>query len=234
MNSIGSATPLNIRDAETTQNVDIFMENASFTGATGTGFGLLSARPATCTAGSGGTYHASPTGSYGVAYWATDANSGNGELYVCTATNTWTGIYQPYTYPHPLVSGGSPSVANPVFSPSSGVPSLSVTITDSTGGVTICYRTDGGTPTASVAGVCDSPAITYSGAVSITVNPTTLKAIGTLSGDTNSGVTSSTYGGAAPGGTQIGPGVSVGPGVQITLLELRKFSSLSDLKMRHR
>jgi hypothetical protein len=34
-------------------------------------------------------------------------------LYVCTSTNTWTGIYQPYAYPHPLVSGGSVKAGNP-------------------------------------------------------------------------------------------------------------------------
>jgi hypothetical protein len=76
-----------------------------FNGSSGTGFGTLANRPTSCTAGPGGTYYTSPTGSYGVAYFATDANGGNGELYVCTATNTWTGVYQPYTYPHPLVSG---------------------------------------------------------------------------------------------------------------------------------
>ena len=86
---------------------------ASFNGSTGTGFGLLSARPSTCTAGPGGVYDTSPTGSYGVAYFATDANSGNGELYVCTAANTWTAIYQPYTYPHPLVSGTATSTPPP-------------------------------------------------------------------------------------------------------------------------
>lgn len=86
-------------------NQAFYAPNASFNGTSGTGFGSLAARPSTCTAGPGGTYDTSPTGSYGVGYFATDANSGNGELYVCTATNTWTGIYQPYTYPHPLVSG---------------------------------------------------------------------------------------------------------------------------------
>jgi hypothetical protein len=105
-------TELRIGDTSTTQNVDVFIENANFNGTTGTGFGPLAARPSTCTPGPGGTYYTSPTGSYGVAYWATDSNSGNGELYVCSATNTWTGIYQPYTYPHPLVagtqSGGNP------------------------------------------------------------------------------------------------------------------------------
>jgi hypothetical protein len=81
--------------------------SSPFNGTTGTGFGTLTNRPSTCTAGPGGTYGQSPTGSYGVAYFATDANSGNGELYVCTATNTWTAIYTPYTYPHPLTTGGS-------------------------------------------------------------------------------------------------------------------------------
>ncbi len=78
-----------------------------FNGTTGTGFGTLANRPTTCTAGPGGTYGQSPTGSYGVAYFATDANSGIGELYVCTSANTWTPIYEPYTYPHPLTTGGS-------------------------------------------------------------------------------------------------------------------------------
>jgi hypothetical protein len=73
-----------------------------FNGTTGTGFGTLSNRPSTCAAGPGGAYDTSPTGSYGVGYFATDDNSGNGVLYVCTAANVWTNIYTPYTYPHPL------------------------------------------------------------------------------------------------------------------------------------
>ena len=81
--------------------------SGGFTGVVGTGFGSLSNCPSSCTAGRGGTYYTSPTGSYGVAYFATDANGGKGELYVCTSANTWTGIYQPYTYPHPLETGGS-------------------------------------------------------------------------------------------------------------------------------
>ena len=78
-----------------------------FNGTTGTGYGTAANRPTTCTAGPGGTGGASPTGSYGVAYFATDANSGLGELYICTASNTWTAVYEPYTYPHPLTNGGS-------------------------------------------------------------------------------------------------------------------------------
>lgn len=101
-----------------TQNTDYYVSSdpnsgtdcSGFTGSTGVGCGPLASRPSTCTAGPGGTYGASPTGSYGAAYWATDQGSwnqsgdgfGQGELFVCTATNTWTASYTPYTYPYPL------------------------------------------------------------------------------------------------------------------------------------
>jgi hypothetical protein len=120
-NSIGSATYAMVTDLVTKNNHDYYYDcgsgnsscSGAFTGSAGTGFGPLADRPSTCTAGPGGTYNASPTGSYGVAYFATDANGGNGELYVCTSTNTWTGIYQPYAYPHPLVTGSSVNPSNP-------------------------------------------------------------------------------------------------------------------------
>jgi hypothetical protein len=78
-----------------------------FNGTTGTGFGPGQYRPLTCTAGPGGTYDTSPMGSYGVAYFTTDSTGGLAvnTLYVCTALNTWTAIYTPYTYPHPLDTG---------------------------------------------------------------------------------------------------------------------------------
>lgn len=65
-------------------NQDYYQYTSSFTGAAGTGSGLLSARPATCAAA--------------VAYWATDTST----LYQCSSANTWTIYYQPYTYPDPL------------------------------------------------------------------------------------------------------------------------------------
>lgn len=57
---------------------------AVYNGTAGVGQGTLAQRPATCT----------PL----VAYWATDTNT----LYQCSAPNTWTAYYTPYTYPHPL------------------------------------------------------------------------------------------------------------------------------------
>jgi Flp pilus assembly protein TadG len=71
-----------------------------FNGASGTGYGTLANRPANCTTG--------------VGYWATDQGNWNtfntneeGELFTCTATNTWNLKYTPYTYPHPLEAGGT-------------------------------------------------------------------------------------------------------------------------------
>jgi hypothetical protein len=100
-------------DSPSTQNRDYYLYTASFTGASGTGSGLLSARPSTCTAGPGGNQN-------GVAYWATDTNT----LYVCNPTNTWTTYYTPYTYPHPLTLG-----QNPGPSQSSGAPASPANLT---------------------------------------------------------------------------------------------------------
>jgi hypothetical protein len=77
--------------------------SSPFNGTSGTGWGTAANRPTTCT-----PY---------VGYFETDANSGNGELYVCTNTDVWTPHYQPYTYPHPLDGGIAGTDANPPASP---------------------------------------------------------------------------------------------------------------------
>ena len=94
------------------ENRDVYVYTTSFTGATGTGSGLLAARPTSCT--------------MGVAYWATDSGGNwnttnttpnDGALYKCTAPNTWTLYYTPYTYPHPLTQGSTSPLPSTPSSP---------------------------------------------------------------------------------------------------------------------
>lgn len=91
--------------------------------------------------------------------------------------------------------GGSPTtVADPTFSPAGGSYSSAqnVTISTSTPGATICYRTDGNNPSASTAGTCDAGSQTYSSPINVNTT-TTIKALATKSGMTNSSVVSATY-----------------------------------------
>jgi hypothetical protein len=66
-----------------------------FNGSSGMGHGTASFKPSTCTTG--------------VGYWDTT----NTELWLCTATNTWTVSYTPYTYPHPLTGTGTGTTLPP-------------------------------------------------------------------------------------------------------------------------
>lgn len=79
-------------------------------------------------------------------------------------------------------------VPMPSISPSTPqfVGSATVSITDSAGGATICYTTDGSTPTANGAGVCTHGTI-YSGSFVVTTN-TTVEAIGSEAGSYDSWV----------------------------------------------
>lgn len=73
----------------------------------GVAFGTLSNRPTTCTTGVG--YFATDQGS-----WNVSGNAfGQGQLFVCGATNAWQAAYTPYCYPHPFITGGSCGAESP-------------------------------------------------------------------------------------------------------------------------
>ena len=79
-----------------------------------------------------------------------------------------------------------PAAATPTFSPAAGTFTApqSVTLTDGTAGSTIYYTLDGSTPTAS--------STKYTGAISVSTT-TTINAIATAAGFSNSGVASGTF-----------------------------------------
>jgi hypothetical protein len=97
-NCVGTATQCTRQQTKhIVLNRNVFGYSASFNGTVGVGEGSLANRPSTC--------------SVGVGYWATDQGEWNsrnpgadGQLYTCTATNTWSLTYTPYAYPHPLQS----------------------------------------------------------------------------------------------------------------------------------
>lgn len=90
-------------------------------------------------------------------------------------------------------TSGPGTVATPTFSPVAGTYTVTqtVTISTATSGATLCYTTDGSTPTANGAGTC-THGTTYSGTISVSTSQT-VKAIGSLSGDTDSAVGSAAY-----------------------------------------
>lgn len=99
--SCASATAVNFGYSQHfIENLHFYNEDTTFDGTTGVGVGVIGSIPGTCTTG--------------VFYWATDEGewdstngaTADGRLYKCTATDTWTLSFTPYTYPHPLVDGG--------------------------------------------------------------------------------------------------------------------------------
>lgn len=93
-----------------------------------------------------------------------------------------------------FASGGS-TVADPTCSPAAGTftGTQSILLADTTPSATICYRTDGTAPTSSPAGTCGGGSTTFSSNVSVAFPGLTIKALGTLSGDTDSSVVSCPY-----------------------------------------
>lgn len=93
----------------------------------------------------------------------------------------------------PVLLFNSGVVATPTFSPVAGTyaSTQTITISTTTSGATICYTTDGSTPTTDGAGTC-THGTTYSTPVSVS-SSLTLKAVGSKSGDLDSGVGSAAY-----------------------------------------
>lgn len=159
-----------------TQNVTISTTTAGATICyTTDGSTPLAATPGTCSHGSTYTSAVTVASSLTINAIATIAGSTN------SATGSAAYTITPAT------------VANPVFAPPGGtvfMGSLSVALSTTTPTAKICYTTDGTTPTAS-SGTCTHGTL-YSSAIAIST-PTTIQAIGTLSGFTNSSVIVAVY-----------------------------------------
>jgi len=159
-------------EACVTPNSAFYSYTTSFTGVSGVGSGLLSARPATCI----------PQ----VAYWATDTST----LYQCSATNAWIVYYAPLAYPHPLAGGLVPA-ASPTFSPGTGTyGTIQVTISTTSSGAIICYNTTGSPATNGGTGC--TTGTRYSGPVTVSVSET-LFAVAGGTGFSDSSVASAVY-----------------------------------------
>lgn len=143
--------------------------------------------------------------------WSLQLDSGAAELDFCdawlascttsTSFNTQTTLAN-VTSPtggsltltqEPVLLTNSGVVATPTFSPVAGTyaSTQTVTISTTTSGATICYTTDGSTPTANGAGTC-THGTTYSGPVLVS-SSLTLKAVGSKNLFTDSSVSSAAY-----------------------------------------
>ncbi len=120
---------------------------------------------------------------------------GNATYYISTynsSTLTWT--VRGYCGYFVVTSSSSVAVATPTVDNGTSTYNndVSVTISCTTSGATICYTTDGTDPTATTPGTCAN-GTTYTVPVSITATATVLKAIGTKATMDNSTIASATY-----------------------------------------
>jgi hypothetical protein len=114
---IGNRIPVLTDNVDYYQQFGALGEPGTFNGTAGVGQGSSApsvAQP-TCTPGAtslpaGTVWLGVPiSGKWGPGYWNTSSNT----LYICTATDTWTAYYKPYTYPHPLTQSTAAAAPAP-------------------------------------------------------------------------------------------------------------------------
>lgn len=158
---------------------------------TGNGTVTSSQGGISCTTGTTGTCSAS--GLTGTTTMTFTAASGYTLTSVtgCTLSGTTCPVSSSATITATFTANSS--AAAPTFSPVAGnyYISTSVSLSSATSGATICYTTDGSTPTANGAGTC-THGTTYSTAISVT-SAETIKAVASKSGFTDSTVSSAAY-----------------------------------------
>lgn len=126
-----------------------------------------------------------PNGCGSVGQTTTDGLTGSGTVY----TDTYLGVT-----PTPANFTVGTVVSSPSCSPGAGTYSTTqiVSCSTTTPSASLCYTLDGSTPAATTPGTCDSGSTLYTGALSIATTQT-LNVLATISGGTNSGVTSNVY-----------------------------------------
>jgi hypothetical protein len=190
---LGNACPSDVCNYSQTQSPTFTPGSGTYSSAQSVTIGNPAGAPVICWSTSGNPATNGATGcSVGSAYTGAIEVSASETIY---AVAGGTGLQDSVVASANYTIGASATAATPTFSPAAGTYSSSqtVTITSSTSGATICYTTNGSTPAASTAGTCSTGAtLTNGGSITVSTSET-VRALATLSGDTNSLVASAAF-----------------------------------------